>query len=186
MDGRQARGRVLVQAHGARIRPVEGDLWFVPASSGAGGYLVQAGSGQCSCPDGSTPERPCKHAVAVQIVRAALPPADAPPGGAVALQGPALAAPAPPARPPRGDLTVEEQARVRAGLRFAQRRAGGWEGLAKGTRLAAKTLKNVAYGTLATASVAVRLARFAGVPVDDVLQGRYPPVCPTCGCAPSR
>jgi hypothetical protein len=85
-----------------------------------------------------------------------------------------------------GDLTKEEQGHVRAALRFLRTRNGGWAPLAKGTRFKAETLRAIAYGRSPGANLAVRLARFAGVPVDDLLGGRYPPpgTCPHCGRGP--
>lgn len=99
----------------------------------------------------------------------------------------ALTLPAAPAKPrpaPRGDLTADEQARVRLALKFLRTRAG-WAALAKGTRMTRKALENIAYGRTATGGLAIRLARFAAVPVDDVLCGRFPgDLCPHCGRGP--
>ena len=87
---------------------------------------------------------------------------------------------------PRGDLTIEEQANVRKALRFLRTRAGGAEPLGKALRLNGGTLDHVAAKQTVSAGLAVRLARFAGVPVDDLLSGRYPPpgTCPHCGRGP--
>src|SRR5579872_1108730 len=172
MEARQERGWALVQAQRPRIRHIEADIWYVPSESGNGGYLVDGG--RCTCPAGQR-ER-CKHAVAIEIIKAGPHARSAAPDEGVPL---APAAPAPAKVPPKGDLTTEEQVSVRAALKHL--RAGhGWPALARGLRYEVKTLKEVAYGRLVTASVAVRLARFAGVPVDDVLTGRYPPTCPHC------
>jgi hypothetical protein len=82
------------------------------------------------------------------------------------------------------DLTADEQKNVRAALQFLHARVGRWDTVARalrahvaGTRLAASGRRT------ATASLAVRVARFAGVGVDDVLTGRFPDpsVCPHCG-----
>lgn len=179
MDGRQARGRVLAQAQGDRIKHIEGDLWFVPSSQGSGGYLVDRSARRCGCADSADP---CKHLVAVEIVRAGL--ASAP---AAATESKALApslpatAPAKPAPLPKGDLTVEEQRNVRVVLRFLRTRLGGWSPLGKVLRFAPKTLEDLAYTRPPGASLAIRLARVAGAPVDDVLNGRFPPTCSTCG-----
>jgi len=64
------------------------------------------------------------------------------------------------------DLTAKEQDNVRAAIRFIHARCGTWVNAAK-----------------VSASTAVRVARFAGVTVDDVLTGKYPPAgtCPHCG-----
>ncbi len=81
------------------------------------------------------------------------------------------------------DLTMQEQVHVRTALRYLRMRCGGWEPLARGLHLTPKTLTNVAHGQAAGASLVFRLARFASVPVDDVLAGKYPPAgtCPHCG-----
>lgn len=86
---------------------------------------------------------------------------------------------------PRGDLTTEEQEHTRAALRFLRARAGGWDQLAKVLRVGAGTLIHTGTRSVG-ASLAVRAARFAGVPVDDVLSGRFPPpgACPHCGRGP--
>lgn len=173
MDGRQARGRVLAQAHGDRIRPIEGDLWFVPSEQ-RGGYVTS--SNGCSCPDHTqNGAAKCKHMIAVEIVRRTLASADAP-----AAPPPTPPKPAKPA-PPKGDLTHDEQQNIRAALRFLSAHLGSMDALAKAIRGKATSLRNVASCRRPSAGLAVRLARFAEVPVDDVLNGRFPPICPTCG-----
>jgi hypothetical protein len=44
---------------------------------------------------------------------------------------------------------------------------------------------NVAAGRVVSASMALRIGRFVGVSVDDLLAGRFPPpgTCPYCGHA---
>jgi hypothetical protein len=76
------------------------------------------------------------------------------------------------------DLTAEEQKNVLTTLRFLRVRCGGAELLAKSLRVDRRTLNRPA-----NASVAIRAARLAGVGVDDVLEGRFPPqgTCPHCG-----
>lgn len=84
----------------------------------------------------------------------------------------------------RTDLTLVEQAHVRAALRFLRARCGGWLQAGKALHFKATTLGQVAAGRkVASAGLAVRVARLASVGVDDVLAGRYPPpgVCPHCG-----
>jgi hypothetical protein len=75
------------------------------------------------------------------------------------------------------DLTTKEQANVRAALAFLKARYGV-KPLAKVLRVDRTTLNAPASPT-----TAFRVARLAGVPVDDVLRGSYPPpdVCPHCG-----
>ena len=79
------------------------------------------------------------------------------------------------------DLTKEEQANVRAALRFLHAQCSGWKAVAKALR-AHKTGLSMRDRAV-SASLAVRVARFAGVGVDDVLTGKFPPAgtCPHCG-----
>ncbi|HEX2573056.1 MAG TPA: hypothetical protein VH877_26145 [Polyangia bacterium] len=81
------------------------------------------------------------------------------------------------------DLTTEEQTNVRTALRFLRLQSGGWKTLAKALHCDGKQLCKVGAGRGVTASLAFRVARLAGVPVDDVLAGRYPGegTCPYCG-----
>jgi hypothetical protein len=81
------------------------------------------------------------------------------------------------------DLTAKEQENVRAALRFIHTRCGTWALAAKAIRAQPNTLRQTAAGRAVSASMAVRAARFAGVSVDDVLIGRFPPpgTCPHCG-----
>jgi plasmid maintenance system antidote protein VapI len=82
------------------------------------------------------------------------------------------------------DLSTREQAHVRASLRFLRTRCGGWSPLAKALRFGDATIARVIGGRKnVSASMAVRIARFAAVGVDDVLEGRFPPpgTCPHCG-----
>lgn len=81
------------------------------------------------------------------------------------------------------DLTTQEQAHVRAALRFLRARCGGWEPLAKVLRMNKVTLRHVSSGKATSAALAFRVARLAGVGVDELLSGKYPPInaCPHCG-----
>lgn len=76
------------------------------------------------------------------------------------------------------DLTAKEQANVRTAMRFLHTRFGRWDALAKALHAHKKSLRNPA-----SAGMAVRVARLAGVGVDDVLTGKYPPpgTCAHCG-----
>jgi hypothetical protein len=78
------------------------------------------------------------------------------------------------------ELTKEEQANVRAAMRFLRFRCGGWIQLAKALHIGRTTAKRAN-----SAMVAYRVARLAGVGVDDVLVGAFPPAgtCPHCGHA---
>src|SRR5438128_939839 len=92
-----------------------------------------------------------------------------------------------PQMPRRGGLTADEQRNVRAALRFLRIRAGGMERLAKCLRTTKRALTHMAYCRAPSVALALRLARFAGVPVDDVLAGRFPApgTCPHCGQGPA-
>ena len=189
MDARQERGRLLAQAQGRQIKHVEGPQWFVP-SERAGGYLVDVEAATCSCPDYAEHRAKCKHLWAVEFARGANAEGG---GGAQAVTGTAkILKLCPPDRPQgrragrTGDLTAEEQEHVRAALRFLRTRHGSLEELAKALLYKHRALENMAYGGRPSAGLAVRLARLAGAPVDDVLGGRYPPpgTCPHCGRGP--
>jgi hypothetical protein len=83
-----------------------------------------------------------------------------------------------------GDFTVKEVTHVRAALRFLRLRCGTWAILANALRLKDSTLVNIAGGHKpVTATVLVRIAKFARVGVDDVLTGKFPApgTCPHCG-----
>jgi hypothetical protein len=82
------------------------------------------------------------------------------------------------------DLTPAEQTHVRTALRFLRSRCGGWAQVGKALHFKATTLGQIARShKVASASLAVRIARFASVGVDDVLTGRFPSpaTCPHCG-----
>ena len=81
------------------------------------------------------------------------------------------------------DLTRKEQEHVRAAIRFLHTRFGTWEMVAKALRFKRKTIQEAVYGATVSASVAFRVARVAGTPIDDLLAGRFPPkgTCPHCG-----
>jgi len=82
------------------------------------------------------------------------------------------------------DLTAKEQSNVRSALHFLRRRCGGWKVLAKAITFKATTLSAIACGDKGVSErLAVRIAKFACVGVDDVLCGRFPApgTCPMCG-----
>lgn len=89
--------------------------------------------------------------------------------------------------PPRPGLdlgmTEQEQDNVRAALRFLRLRCGGWKPLGAAMRMDWKCLSQSAGGRAVGPRMAFRVARLAGVGVDAVLAGEYPPegVCPHCG-----
>jgi hypothetical protein len=76
------------------------------------------------------------------------------------------------------DLTAEEEKNVRTAVRFLKSRVGTWATLAKVLRVCPKTVERSV-----SPMTAFRVAKFAGVGVDDVLTGRFPApgTCPHCG-----
>jgi hypothetical protein len=82
------------------------------------------------------------------------------------------------------DLTTAEQEHVRAALRFLRVRGGGWKALAPALGFAKRTVINVKKGAKnVSPNMAFRVARLAGISVDDLLAGKFPPpgACPHCG-----
>lgn len=82
------------------------------------------------------------------------------------------------------DLTEQEQGNVRAALRFLMIRAGGWKTLAAALGFSRHTMRHVKKGEKGVSPrMALRVARVAGVGVDDVIAGRFPTAgaCPHCG-----
>jgi hypothetical protein len=84
------------------------------------------------------------------------------------------------------DLDEKEMKHVRSALRYLRRRAGGWVPVAKALGFTTWMLEKVSNGRAGvSAKMAFRVARLAGVPVDDLLAGRYAAgVCPRCGYVP--
>jgi hypothetical protein len=85
------------------------------------------------------------------------------------------------------DLTDKEQRAVRTALRFLRLRVGAWKPLAKALRYQWDTIQKVATGMRPpTPTLALRVARFAGVPIDELLAGQWlsSRVCPHCGHPP--
>lgn len=82
------------------------------------------------------------------------------------------------------DLTEQESANVCAALRFLRTRFGRWSSVAKALGVVEKTLEQAVGGRKGiTGGLAIRTARLAGVGVDDLLAGKYPPegMCAHCG-----
>jgi hypothetical protein len=72
------------------------------------------------------------------------------------------------------DLTNKEQKAVRTALRFLRLRVGTWGPLAKALHYERDSIQKVATGKKpVTPALALRVARFAGVPMDDLLAGRW-------------
>lgn len=84
------------------------------------------------------------------------------------------------------DLTLTEQKHVRTALRHLRVQAGAWQMVADGVHAAYDTIEKVVNGRRGvSASLALRVARFCGVSLDDLLEGRYlPGACPHCGHLP--
>jgi hypothetical protein len=76
------------------------------------------------------------------------------------------------------DLTAKEQRAVRTALRFLRLHVGAWGPLAKALRYEWDSIQKVATGKRSvTPALALRVARFAGVAVDELLTGS--------GCRPA-
>ena len=83
-----------------------------------------------------------------------------------------------------GDLTPEEHANVKTALAVLHRRHGGWEDVAKALGTTKKRVETImGPRKKPTAGLALRVARLAGVPMEDVLSGAWPKpgACPMCG-----
>lgn len=80
----------------------------------------------------------------------------------------------------------KEQNNVRTALRHLRRRVGAWTSLAPALHFAPDTLEKVVNGRRSvTLNMALRVAWFVGVPLDDLIAGRYlPGACPKCGHVP--
>lgn len=67
-----------------------------------------------------------------------------------------------------------------------KRKRIGWGPLAKALRLKVNSIAPMATRKKISARLVLRMARFAEVPVEDLLTGKYPPpgVCPHCGRGP--
>jgi hypothetical protein len=82
------------------------------------------------------------------------------------------------------DLTPEEQANARKAIRFLAKRFGTYRKLAEaiGAKRATVLLAGRTAGRV-SAGIALRVARVAGVSLEDVLAGRFPAdgACPYCG-----
>ena len=82
------------------------------------------------------------------------------------------------------DLDAKEQQHVRAALRYLHNRLGTWQAVADGVKAKTETIKTVIRGSdPVSASLAFRVARLAGVMIDDLLVGKFlpPGACPNCG-----
>ena len=85
------------------------------------------------------------------------------------------------------DLTAKEQKAVRTALRFLRLRVGAWGPLAKALRYEWDSIQKVATGRRAvTPALALRVARVAGIGMDELLAGQWlsSRVCSHCGPPP--
>jgi plasmid maintenance system antidote protein VapI len=85
------------------------------------------------------------------------------------------------------DLSDKEQRAVRTALRFLRLRVGAWKPLVKALRYEYDSIQKVAAGKKAvTPALALRVARFAGIPMDELLAGQWlsARVCRYCGHPP--
>jgi hypothetical protein len=83
------------------------------------------------------------------------------------------------------DITREEQENVRRALRFLAQRMGDWRKLADAMGTSKATVYAAAKGRAVSAGMAIRAARVAWEPVENVLSGAWPcaGTCPICGRA---
>ncbi len=82
------------------------------------------------------------------------------------------------------DLTEEERAHVKAALAFLRRRLGSVAALAKAMGVKpCRVWTSMSPSGAVSAGVAMRTARVARVPLEDVLSGAWPKpgACPYCG-----
>ncbi len=81
------------------------------------------------------------------------------------------------------DLTREEQAHVRRALQVLRFRCGGWAAVAKAVKVSENNVNNIGKTRAVSAGVAVRVARFLKISIDDLLAGKFAPpgTCPNCG-----
>lgn len=85
------------------------------------------------------------------------------------------------------DLTDKEQRHVRTAIRFLRLRVGASAPVAAALHYQYDTIEKVVNGRKpVTAALALRVARFADVAIDDLLAGRWlsPRTCPHCGHPP--
>lgn len=82
-------------------------------------------------------------------------------------------------------LTAEEREHLGAALRGLHRAYGTWKALANAFGVPSNTLERAASSQIEKGglSLAVRIAQFAGIPVDTMLKGTLVEAgtCPTCG-----
>ncbi len=93
-------------------------------------------------------------------------------------------APNPNSRSELNRLTPEEEVRVRTALDVAKIRFGNWKGVAAALKSNKRTLTSLTcLKERITPAYAIRVARMLGVPLGDILAGKFPRAgeCPMCG-----
>lgn len=82
------------------------------------------------------------------------------------------------------DLNAQQQTNVRIALRYLRARCGNWRSVSRAVNLPPSLVCQINNdeGTV-TVRTAFRVARVAGVSIDDLLAGKFPPAgtCPHCG-----
>jgi hypothetical protein len=80
-------------------------------------------------------------------------------------------------------LTDEEQENVRRALHYLHARIGAWIGTARAVRIKRATLRRVRAGQRVRLYLARKVATIAGVSIEDLRAGQFPPpgTCPNCG-----
>jgi hypothetical protein len=82
------------------------------------------------------------------------------------------------------DLTPEEQDRVRFAMRYLRARSGGWKPLSHALGFKPRQMVKMRAGEKSVSpKMVLRIAKLGGVPVDDILTGKFPPpgTCTKCG-----
>ena len=70
INGRQERGLALAKGRAKAFRQITGDTFLVPSATNSGsGYVVNAVSDECTCPDYETHRERCKHLWALRYFR---------------------------------------------------------------------------------------------------------------------
>jgi hypothetical protein len=79
--------------------------------------------------------------------------------------------------------TPQEQAHVLTALHYLRARLGTWAAVGRATRMRTRTLRRIRAGQRVKLYVAKRVAALAGVSLDDLREGKFPPggACPHCG-----
>jgi len=81
------------------------------------------------------------------------------------------------------DLTLQEQQNVKVAIPFLAKRFGTYRKLSEAMGAQRATVMLAGHSGVVSAGIALRAARVAGVPVEAILTGEWPPsgMCPYCG-----